>query len=194
MRKMYLSGGTFAAVLVMLAALHLSTSNASEDPVQVLASSFAAASDGAVKSALADQQVTSEEFAVALQATATCMESAGFDAEIDPGAGMRPGTVRLVAATDEEWRRGMPIHKACMAEHLDAVAIAWGYHLYQQRPAESLLDAARADCMRANGANVGLTFTAIQVRDLQVSGDDPDDLLGAYGACLRPLQEQYGAY
>lgn len=195
MRKLILPGSALAAaLLVSVVATRLSVGNASEDPVQHLASSLAASSDAAVQAALEDQSITPDEFDAALQATASCMEDAGFTAEIDPGAGLRPGTVRFRAASDEEWRRGMPAHKVCMAEHLDAVAITWGYQLYQRRPAESVLDAARADCMRANGADVGATFTAIQVRDLQVSGDDPDDLLGAYGACLRPLQEQYGAY
>lgn len=182
-----------ATAALAIAGWSLSNGSASDEPVHALARELAP-SHPAASDVLVGQATGQSEFDAALQRTADCISDAGFTAVVDPGAGLRPGTVRFTATSDDEFRRGMPVHKACMAEHLDAVAVAWGYQLYQQRPAETVLDAARADCMRANGADVGPTFTAIQVRDLQVSGNDPDDLLGAYGACLRPLQEQYGAY
>ena len=142
----------------------------------------AAGNEPTQQAILSDGTVTAEEHRLALESTALCIRSAGFDARVE--GSNHPG-IGIYGAVSKE------VVRQCQVNHLDAVSFAWAD---QNRPTATDMAALYAEtttCFLARGGALsGDAVTRDKV--IAILSNGTDDQRTALGACLESNRDRYG--
>lgn len=145
--------------------------------------------------ALEDGYITLDENEAALSAYAACLESAGVTAVIDPGKGLRPGSIEMMIfppTGDDSPRANHELAGRCRGAHFDAVNSAWAGQVPLITPAESAAQVARLEACVAAGGVAGAEQHDNATSDASRGFPLQYGQLTAYIQCARLEQEQTG--